>query len=173
MEYIFNLFPAYYKLLMLSKKGYLIHFARIFFASLLLGICSILSHIWNAYQPFYLAFQLQQCQSTLSTMKISHINIWNWFNDFHFIHFLPSLSFLSTSISSKCHLYIKNDYPLSIHKFIEFIRSILLIYLVYHLICLTLFHAHLKKIQAKQHYYAHLYRQDQKNRKFRCSNRLL
>jgi len=157
-----NFVPAYYKILMLSKKGYLIHFARIFFASLLIGICSLLSHLWNAYQPLHLAFQLQQCQSTI---KNPHINIWNWLNDFHLIHLLPSFSF-----SLKCHLYIKNDYPLNIHKYFEFLHSILLIYLVYHLICLSLFHANIKQIETKKNSYAHLYRQDQK---FRCSNRLL
>ena len=150
---------------MLSKKGYLIHFARLFFASLLLGICSFLSHLWNIYQPFHLAFQLQRCQSSISTIKTLHINIWNWLNDFHFVHFLPSFSFLSTSISSKCHLHIKDNYPININKFIGFIHSVLIIYLVYHLICLSLFHAHIKRIEEKQHYYARLYRQDRKKSK--------
>jgi len=155
---------------MLSKRGYLIHFARLFFGSLLLGICSLFSHLWNVYQPFHFAFQLHQCQSTLSNTKILDISIWNWLNDFHLIHLLPSFSFLSTS---KCHLYIKNDYPLDIYKFIEYIRLILFIYLVYHFICLSIFHVNFKQIQSKQIYYAHLYRQDQINRKSRCLNRLL
>jgi hypothetical protein len=146
---------------MLSKRGYLIHFARLFFGSLLLSICSLFSHLWNIYQPFHLAFQLQQCQSTLFNTKIS-----NWLIDFHLIHLLPSFSLLSTS---KCYLYIKNDYPLDIHKLIEYIRSILFIYLVYHFICLLIFHVNFKQIQSKQIYYAHLYRQDQKQS--RCSNR--
>ncbi len=158
---------------MLSKKGYLIHFARLFFTSLLLGLCSFLSHLWNTYQPFHLAFQLQRCQSSLSTIKNPHINIWNWLNNFHLIHFLPSFSFLFTSISSKCHLHIQENYPLNINKFIGFIHSILVMYLIYHLICLSLFHAHIKRIREKQHCYAQLYRQDEKNRKYRCSNRLL
>ncbi len=119
---------------MLYKKGYLVHFARLFFASLLLGICSFVSHIWRTYQPFYLAIQLQRCQSTLS-----NVNIWNWLNNFHLIDLLPSISFFSKSISSKCQLYIQNDYPLNIDKSIRFIHSILLIYLIYHLICLSFF----------------------------------
>jgi len=139
---------------MLSKRGYLVHFARLFFASLLFGICSFLTHLWNVYQPIYLAFQLQRCQTTLSNIKIR-----NWFN------LLPSFSFLS-----KCHFYIKNDYPLNIDHLLGFIHSILVIYLIYHLIGLSLFHVHFKRFQSKQNYYAHLYREDQKSR---CFNRLL
>ncbi|CAF0832685.1 unnamed protein product [Adineta steineri] len=153
---------------MLSKKGYLIHFIRIFFIGLLLSICSLLSYIWNKYQPFHLSIELQRCQS-----NISHINIWNWLNNFHFIQLLPSLSFLSTLTSSKCHLYIKDNYPLNINKFIGLIHSILIVYLVYYLICFSLFHSHMKHIQNRQYYYAKLYRHDQKKSTFRCSNRLL
>ncbi|CAF0884839.1 unnamed protein product [Rotaria sp. Silwood1] len=156
---------------MLSKKGYLIHFARLFFASLLVGISSLLSHIWNKYQPFDLALELQRCQSTISFIKSPHINIWNWLKNFHFIHLLPTFSFLTNSITQQCHLYIKDDYPININKFIEFIHIILLIYFSYHLIQLLFFHYHLKQLEEKQHYYACLYRQDQKQKKqkkYRC-----
>ncbi|CAF2387714.1 unnamed protein product [Rotaria sp. Silwood2] len=147
---------------MLSKKGYLIHFARLFFASLLFGICSLFSHVWNKYQPFNLAFQLQRCQSTISIMNSPHINIWNWLENFHFIHLLPTFSFLTNSITQKCHLYIKDDYPININKFLYFI---LFIYFGYHLIQLLFFHYNLKQLEEKQHFYACLYRQDQKQKK--------
>ena len=159
--------------MMLSKKDYSIHFARLFFTSLLFGICSLFSYLWNIYQPFQLAFQLQRCQSTISIIEVPQISIWNWLNNFHFINLLPSFSFLSTSISQRCHSYIKDEYSLNINKFIEFIHSILLIYFVYRLIHLSLFHSHLQHLQGKQYYYANLYRQEQKIRKYRCSNRLL
>jgi hypothetical protein len=142
--------------LMLTKKGYFIHFARLFFSGILLGVCSLLSHLWNVYQPLHLDFQLQRCQSSI---KSPRVNIWNWLKIFNFVHSSPA-----------CHLHIKEDYPLNINKFIGFLHSIILLYFVYHLIRLSLFHAHLKQYQEKQHYYAHLYRQDEKKR---CSNRLL
>jgi hypothetical protein len=154
-------FPANLNLLMLSKRGYLIHFTRLFFASLLIGICSFLSYLWNVYQPIYLAFQLHRCQ----TNKISQINIWNWFNDFHLIDLLPSFFYLS-----KCHLYIKNDYPLNVNQLFDILHSILIIYFIYHLIRLSIFHVHLKQFEIKRNYYGHLYREDQKSR---CFNRLL
>ncbi|CAF1073248.1 unnamed protein product [Rotaria sordida] len=150
---------------MLFKKGYLIHFARLFFASLLFGICSLFSYVWNKYQPFDLIFQLQRCQPTISIMKISHINILNWLENFHFIHLLPSFPFLTNSIIQKCHFYIKDDYPIDINNFIEFIHFILLIYIGYHLIQLLFFHYHLKQLKEKQYYYARLYQQDRKKKK--------
>jgi hypothetical protein len=153
---------------MLSKTGYLIHLARLFFASLLLGICSLFSHLWNSYQPLQLAIQFQRCRQT--SIQISHISIWNWLKEIHFIHLLPILPFLPSRTSTKCHLHVKDNYPLNINQFIGFTRSILVMYLAYHLIRLSLFHAHYKQLQEKRQYYAHLYRQDQKSR---CSNRLL
>ncbi|CAF3190644.1 unnamed protein product [Rotaria socialis] len=150
---------------MLSKRGYLIHFARLFFASLLYGISSLLSRLWNKYQLFDISFQLQRCQSSITTNKISDITIWHWLNNFHFANLFPSFSFLSTSNTQKCHYFTKVDYPIDINKLIELIHSILFIYFVYHSIHLSLFHCNLKRLHEKQHYYARLYRQDQGKRK--------
>lgn len=47
---------------MLSKKDYLIYFVRLFFSSLLLIICSLITYLWNTYQPLDLIIQIQQCQ---------------------------------------------------------------------------------------------------------------
>lgn len=150
---------------MLSKKDYLIYFSRLFFASVLYGVCSLFLHIWNTYQPFELSFQLQRCQSTISMNQTLDISLWNWLKHFHIVQLLPSFPFLSKSMTQLCHLYIKDNYPLNLNKLIQFIHSILLIYFVYHLIHLSLFHCQLKHIQEKQHYYARLYRQKRKYRR--------
>jgi hypothetical protein len=140
---------------MLFRKDYYIHFAHLFFSGILFSLCSLLSHLWNVYQPLHLDIQVHRCQTTI---KNSSINIWNWLNNFNF---LPS---------SRCHLPITDDYPLNINKFLGLIHSIIFIYFVYHLMRLSLFHAHFKQYQEKQTYYARLYRQDQKRR---CLNHLL
>ncbi|UJR10162.1 hypothetical protein I4U23_014378 [Adineta vaga] len=155
---------------MLDKRDYLIHFARIFFACLLLIVFSFFTHIWNKYQPFHLAVQIQRCQSNLSDKKILSLNVWKWLSHFHIIEILPTIPFLSTSISSKCHSHIEENYPLNIHQYLRLIYSILLIYLVYHLICLSAVHTRMKQLEEKQRYYGRLYRQDEN---VRCSKRLL
>ena len=154
---------------MLSKRGYFIHFARLFFAGLVIGICSLGSYFWQIYQPFIIILQWQQCQSSFADMEYSHVNIWNWLKHFHWSDLLPSFPFLSTTIS--CHFYIKIEYPIDVIQCIAYVRSILFIYVVYHCICLSLFHSRLKRFEMKQHRYGQLYREDQKNR--RRTNRLL
>ncbi|CAF0863058.1 unnamed protein product [Adineta ricciae] len=155
---------------MSSKRGYLVHFARIFFASLLLLACSSLTHVWNAYQPLHLAFQIQQCQLGLSNRKDLSANIWPWLTSFQLSKILPTFSFLSTSSSSKCLSHSELTYPLNVHQYIEWVRSVIAVYLVYHLVCLFLFHAQMKRLEEKQRYYGRRYRQEEK---VRCSKRLL
>ena len=147
---------------MLSKKGYLIHFARLFFASVLFAICSLVSHLWQVNQPLELTFQLHRCQSNLQR---SPSNLWNWLNQFHFIHLFPSLSFHRT----KCHSSVKDNYTLNINQLMDVIHCSVLVYFAYHLIRLSLFHARLSRLQGKQNHYARLYRHDQRSR---CSKRL-
>lgn len=151
---------------MLSKRGYLVHFARIFFASLLLLACSLLTHVWNTYQPLHLAFQIQQCQLGSSNGKGLPTDIWAWLTNFHLSEILPTF----TSNSSKCLFHSEQTYPLNVEQYIQCIRSMIVVYLVYHLVCLFLYHAQMKRLEEKQRYYARRYRQKEK---FRCSKRLL
>lgn len=118
---------------MVNKQSYFIHFARLFFAGLAIGICSFVSYLWKIYQPILLTLQ---CQSTFAEMKYSHVTIWNWLKHFHWSNLLPSFPFLSSSSSNSCHSYIQIEYPINVIQYIIIVRSILLIYAIYQGICL-------------------------------------
>lgn len=156
---------------MLNKRNYFIHFTRVFFTGFAIGICSLSVHLWNVHQPVVLTFQWQQCQSSLANQLVTHMNIFDWFRHFHWSDLLPSFPFFSTVISTPCHSYLKYVYSINVIECLNWFRSSLCIYFIYHFVRLGLFH----REQIKRNFYAHLYREDQKNieRKSRCFNRLL
>ena len=141
---------------MLSRRGYIIHFARLFFATLVYALSSSLSALWSVYQSWHLALQTRRCQTTES----ARTTVRTWFNELHWTDLLPTRSFLSSNRSSICHVLIHEDHHLlNIDRCMELCRSTLVIYFVYHLLRLSLFHAHVKRAEAKRCAYARLYRQ--------------
>jgi hypothetical protein len=142
---------------MLSKRGYIIHFARLSFATLVYALSSCLSILWSAYQPWHLTLESQRCHATESA-RITTVR--TWLNELRWTDLLPTVSILSSSRPSICHVLIHEDHHLlNIDRCIELCRSTLVIYFVYHLLRLSLFHAHVKRAEAKRCAYARLYRQ--------------
>ena len=141
---------------MLSRRGYVIHFARLLFAILLYAVSSRLSALCSASHPWHLTLKIQRCQAAEPPCA----TVRTWLNELHWTDLLPVLPFLSSSKPSTCDTLIQEQHHLlDIDRCMEFCRSTLAIYVVYCLLRLSLFHAHAKRADAKRCAYARLYRQ--------------